>query len=130
MLALALIYGAAGLAAEVCDGAWKAALRHDWSLEAHVRLWVGGVYAIGGLAVHGLALVLAGEPLALRVVAYTLAIYAIEGGAGAAVLRATGRRLWLYTDPWSIGGLVTLKYLPAWVALAFAVERFALWIGP
>lgn len=145
-----VVYGTVGLASEVLFLnltrwarltpllAW--AFRFDWRVDprleltavwkapqvalfGQVSLWMFFVYAICSLfIIEPMYRRLKRAPLLARGVAYALAILGYEWVAGNVLKQLTGMAIWIYADPWAIGGMTSLALVPSWIGTGLFAE--------
>lgn len=85
------------------------------------------VYGGGALLLEPLYRLIASQPWIVRGMVWTVAIFAIEYGAGWLIRKTVGRCPWDYRGaPLSVSGLIRLDYAPAWFVLGLLFERLYL----
>lgn len=104
------------------DGVWTAP---PAALFGQVSLWMFLVYGLCSLfIIEPFYRRLRGMPFLIRGVCYALAVLVYEWCAGWALWSLTGVSIWVYTDPWALGGgMTSLALLPAWVVSGLFAER-------
>lgn len=130
-----LLYASLGVTAEVVFTAVCARLgivltsdlddaeaRAGWRLKGHSFVWMLPIYGGGLLVFERVHDLLRAEPWLLRGIVYVAMLYAIELAASLALVRITGRHVWRWVGPGSLGGHVHLAMAPIWLAAALALE--------
>ena len=147
-----LVYGTVGLASEILfynltrwgrATPWlEWAFRFEWQVDPRLGLhgvWTAPPAALFGqvslwmFLVYGLCSLfiiepfyrrLRSAPFLVRGLCYAAAVLAYECLAGWALRALTGVSIWVYTDPWALGGgMTSLALLPAWVVSGLFAER-------
>ena len=59
----------------------------------------------------------------MRLLIYTLIVYAVEFCAGFVLRKLTGSCPWEYTNGFHLAGLIRLDYFPAWMFFTYLVEK-------
>ena len=145
-----LVYGTVGLASELLFynlTRWgrmtpllEWAFRFDWQVDPRLGLqgiWTAPQVALFGQAslwmfwVYGLCSLFLIEPMYRRLkhapilargLAYALAILGYEWCVGWALNQLTGMAIWIYADPWALGGTTSLALLPVWIGTGLFAE--------
>lgn len=102
------------------DGVWSAP---QIALFGQVSLWMFLVYAgCSLLVIEPMYRRLERAPMLVRGAAYAVAILGYEWLTGHALLSLTGVAIWLYADPFAIGGMTSVALLPAWIGTGLFAE--------
>jgi len=130
-----LFYACLGVAAEVLMTAVCARLgivltadlddpeaRTSWRLKGHSFVWMFPIYGCGLLLFEVVHDLLRTAPWLVRGLCYVSALYVIELVASLVLVRLTGRHVWRWVGPGSVGGHVHFAMAPVWFAAALLLE--------
>ena len=102
------------------DGVWDAPAP---ALYGQASLWMFAVYGLASLwCVEPVYRRVARWPLALRGLAYALAILAFEWASGWALRAVTGYDIWFYADAGALGRMTSYYLVPAWCVTGLIAE--------
>lgn len=92
-------------------------------LTGHSYCWMLPIYGSAGFFFGKFFPLVERFPLLVRLLIYTLGIFAIEFIAGAILDFSLGACPWEYTNKWNIMGYIRLDYTPFWMIFGFILEK-------
>ncbi len=122
MLKRFLIYGITGWGMEILWTGLGSLINGDLRLMGYSNIWMLLVY---GLAVflEPLHDIIRGWNIFARGIIWAVLIWGIEYTSGLLLYLLLGVHPWLYSGPFSVDGLITLAYAPAWCIAGLLFER-------
>lgn len=118
-----LIYGLAGWLAETLFTGFGSLLGGDLTMPARTYIWMFPIYGLMILLepIHDN---IRSAPVAIRGGVYTILIFAIEYTTGGLLKELLGSCPWDYgAEPYSIGGIITLRFIPVWFIGGLIFEK-------
>lgn len=122
MLKRFLIYGITGWGMEILWTGLGSLINGDLRLMGYSNIWMLLVY---GLAVflEPLHDIIRGWNIFARGIIWAVLIWGIEYTSGLLLYFLLGVHPWLYSGPFSVDGLITLAFAPAWSIAGLLFER-------
>ncbi len=115
------IYGFVGTVLETLWTGLNSLLRGNLMLITHTSLWMIIIYGLMAFN-EPVFKTLKDKPVFIRGAAYTILIFSVEYLSGH-ILRQFNICPWVYSDPYSINGLVRPAYAPLWFGAGLLYER-------
>lgn len=117
-----VLYGLAGWVTEVLWTGFGSLLSGDPRLRSHTYLWMFPIYG-GAVLLEFIHDSIREWHWVTRGLLYMSLIFTIEYTSGWAIRGLVGISPWIYTNRFSIDGLIRLDYAPAWFAAGLVFEK-------
>jgi hypothetical protein len=134
-LFLFLAFGCIGITSEVFYTATVDAINAalagnaiNWRLLGVSYIWMFPIYGLVAFLFPLAYKYIAKYHVALRMIIYAVAIFAVEFITGWLLDMLTGRCPWQYTSSLNICGYIRLDYFPVWAAFGYLIERIYLFL--
>jgi hypothetical protein len=117
-----IIYGLLGICMEIFWTGLGSLIQNDYTMEGRTYIWMFFIYgsAIFLEPIHDR---LRDYNFVVRGFIYMFLIYGVEFISGLLIQTIIGECPWYYTDAGSIGGIITLFFIPVWFSLGLILER-------
>lgn len=118
-----IIYGLVGWVAETLFTGLDSLLKGDLTMRGWTYIWMFPIYGLMILLEPVYSLIRK-WPVVLRGGVYTIIIFGIEYTTGWIIRELIGKCPWDYgLEPYSIDGLITLRFIPVWFVGALLFEK-------
>ncbi len=95
----------------------------DARLLGESYVWMFFIYGSAGILFHLFFPIIGDYPIIVRLLTYTIGIFAVEFFTGWLIEKITGACPWHYYHKWAVKGYIRLDYAPLWLGFGFVLEQ-------